>query len=187
MSVIDDHLRRFAPAQRAALADVCGTIRAALPGAEETISYGMPTFKVAGVAVIGLDGFTQHNSLFPYSGGVLSDFASALEKYPQTKGSIHFPIDRAFPAPLLRRILKTRIREINAGYPKKSGEMREFYDNGHLKLSGRMSGDTMTGAWSWFRRDGSVMRTGSFRAGRQVGEWVTYDRAGAAHRVTRYT
>lgn len=186
MTVIDDHLRKFDAAQRAALEAVCTTIRSALPAAEETISYGMPTFKIAGVAVVGLDGFVKHNSLFPYSGGVLSEFADALSAYPQTKGSIHFPLDRAFPAPLLKRLLKTRIREINAAYPKKSGEMKEFYDNGQLKASGRMKGDTLTGAWEWFRRDGSLMRTGAFRAGQQVGEWTTYDSSGAVVKVTTF-
>lgn len=183
-SPIDTHLDRFPDAQRSALAAACDTIRATLPGAEEVISYGMPTFKVDGVAVIGLDGFARHNSLFPYSSGVLADFADELAGYVQTKGSVHFDRDRRFPAPLLKRILRTRIREINAGYPKKSGEFKEFYDNGCLKATGRMKGDDLHGSWRWFRRDGTIMRSGSFRAGVQVGTWTTYDRAGAPHRVT---
>ncbi len=189
MTAIDDHLENFEDPQRSALAGAVAVIRTTLPGAIEVMSYGMPTFKLggeSGVAVIGLDGFTRHNSIFPYSGGVLTEFAKQLEPYVQTKGSIHFAIDRPFPAPLLKRILKTRIAEINATYPKKSGDTREFYDNGFLKMSGKVRDDQMHGHWEWFRRDGSILRSGSFKAGVQVGEWTTFDRAGAPLKVTRF-
>jgi antitoxin component YwqK of YwqJK toxin-antitoxin module len=36
----------------------------------------------------------------------------------------------------------------------------------------------MHGAWEFFRKDGSVMRTGEFDRGRQVGVWRTFDRTG---------
>lgn len=184
MSPIDTHLRRFAPEQRAALTATCDTIRAALPGATEELSYKMPTFKVAGVPVIALDGFTRHNSLFPYSGSVLTEFADELSRYDQTKGSVHFAVDRPFPAPLLRRILKARIQEINASYPKKSGESKEFYDNGRIKARGKVKDGQLHGAWEWFRRDGTPLRAGSFRAGEQVGDWTTFDRTGQPHKIT---
>jgi antitoxin component YwqK of YwqJK toxin-antitoxin module len=103
-----------------------------------------------------------------------------------TKGTIHFERDRPFPAPLLKRILKARIVEINASYPKRTGEMREYYDNGFAKARGRMKGEELTGAWQWWRRDGSLMRSGAFKTGVQVGEWITYDRQGQPHRVTHF-
>jgi uncharacterized protein YdhG (YjbR/CyaY superfamily) len=189
MTVIDDHFAGFDHQQRAALLATVATIRRALPGATEVISYGMPTFKVdgeKGVAAIGLDGFTQHNSLFPYSGLVLSEFADELATHRAAKGTIRFDRDRPFPAPLLKRILKVRIGEINASYPKKSGESKEFYDNGFVKASGKVKDGEMHGAWRWFRRDGTILRSGSFRNGVQVGEWVTYDRLGEPHKVTRF-
>lgn len=189
MTVIDDHLEQFDDPQRAALAATVATIRKALPGAVEVISYGMPTFKLedaTGPAVVGLDGFAKHNSLFPYSGQVLEQLAVELADRIRAKGTIGFDRDRPFPAALLKRILGVRIAEINAGYPKKSGQVREFYDNGFLKAAGRMTGDVMTGHWQWYRRDGTILRSGSFRAGEQSGEWVTYDRAGQPHKTTRF-
>jgi antitoxin component YwqK of YwqJK toxin-antitoxin module len=44
----------------------------------------------------------------------------------------------------------------------------------------------MHGAWSWYRTDGSLMRTGSFDRGRQVGIWRTYDRAGNVVKETPF-
>jgi len=42
----------------------------------------------------------------------------------------------------------------------------------------------MTGFWEFFRKDGSVMRSGRFDAGEQVGTWTTYDRTGRVVKVT---
>jgi hypothetical protein len=40
--------------------------------------------------------------------------------------------------------------------------------------------------WSWFRTDGSLMRTRSCDRGRQVGTWRTHDRAGMVVQETRF-
>ena len=43
----------------------------------------------------------------------------------------------------------------------------------------------MHGSWS-FRRDGSLLRSGDFDRGRQVGVWRTYDRTGAVVKETSF-
>jgi antitoxin component YwqK of YwqJK toxin-antitoxin module len=60
------------------------------------------------------------------------------------------------------------------------------YANGTLKMKGvRLDGE-MHGAWEWYRTDGSVMRTGEFDRGRQVGVWRTLDRAGRLVKETHF-
>jgi antitoxin component YwqK of YwqJK toxin-antitoxin module len=49
-----------------------------------------------------------------------------------------------------------------------------------------MKDGRMHGAWEFFRRDGSPLRSGRFDRGDQVGLWTTFDRAGAPHRVTDF-
>ncbi len=49
-----------------------------------------------------------------------------------------------------------------------------------------MLGDEMHGYWEWFRADGTIMRSGTFDKGKQVGEWTTYDRSGAVVKVTSF-
>ena len=52
------------------------------------------------------------------------------------------------------------------------------YDTGAILSRGfRLEGE-MHGAWEFYRKDGSVMRTGEFDRGRQVGVWRTFDRSG---------
>lgn len=60
------------------------------------------------------------------------------------------------------------------------------YDNGRTKYTGfRLDGE-MHGEWSWYRRDGSLMRTGALDRGQQVGTWRTFDRSGALLKETPF-
>jgi antitoxin component YwqK of YwqJK toxin-antitoxin module len=44
----------------------------------------------------------------------------------------------------------------------------------------------MHGYWEFFRTDGSLMRSGSFDHGKQVGEWKTYARDGRLVKTTQF-
>jgi antitoxin component YwqK of YwqJK toxin-antitoxin module len=60
------------------------------------------------------------------------------------------------------------------------------YDNGAVRFQGSNLDGEMHGEWSFFRRDGSVMRNGRFEHGKQVGIWRTYDRAGRIVKETDF-
>jgi antitoxin component YwqK of YwqJK toxin-antitoxin module len=62
----------------------------------------------------------------------------------------------------------------------------EHYDNGKVRLTGFLLDGEMHGAWQFFRKDGSLMRAGELDRGRQVGIWVTYDRAGRIVKETDF-
>lgn len=42
------------------------------------------------------------------------------------------------------------------------------------------------GAWAWHRTDGSLMRTGQFDRGRQIGVWRTFERSGELVKETEF-
>jgi antitoxin component YwqK of YwqJK toxin-antitoxin module len=60
------------------------------------------------------------------------------------------------------------------------------YATGALQSRGSTLDGEMHGAWEFFRKDGSVMRTGEFDHGRQVGTWRTFDRAGRLVKETNF-
>lgn len=106
------HLKKFDTAQRKTLQEVREFLASVLPDATEGIKYGIPTFIINGKGVIGFDGFKQHNSIFPYSGAINQRLAAELASYEQTKGSIHFAVDKPMPKSLLRKIVKERLAEM---------------------------------------------------------------------------
>jgi uncharacterized protein YdhG (YjbR/CyaY superfamily) len=178
------HLKKFGPEQKKILSDLRSHIASKLPTAEQVIKYGIPTFLIEGVPVIGFDGYKAHNSIFPYSGSFNARLKKDLEKYVQTKGSIHFEDGKSIPKPLVNKILVEKIQQINDSYPKKTGEHLEFYANGVLKAKGKYKAGKLHGDWKWFRKTGVIMRSGSFKNGEQTGTWITYDAKGKVYKKT---
>ena len=111
-TLVTAHLRQYSGDQRAALELIRDQIAAELPDANQVIKYGIPTFVIDGVPILGFSGYKNHNSLFPYSGSVTSRLEKELEKYEQTKGSIHFPIDKPIPKSLLKKIIKAKMEQL---------------------------------------------------------------------------
>jgi antitoxin component YwqK of YwqJK toxin-antitoxin module len=62
----------------------------------------------------------------------------------------------------------------------------DHYDNGQVRFRGANLDGEMHGPWEFFRKDGSLMRSGSFERGRQVGVWRTDDREGHGVKETRF-
>ena len=68
---------------------------------------------------------------------------------------------------------------------KKSTPHTEYHKDGSTWAKGQMLDGVPNGYWEWFRRTGTIMRSGTFENGEQVGEWTTYDAAGKVYKVTR--
>ena len=62
----------------------------------------------------------------------------------------------------------------------------DHYDNGNVRFRGALRDGEMDGDWEFFRKDGSLMRSGRFDRGRQVGVWSTFDRAGRLVKTTDF-
>lgn len=61
------------------------------------------------------------------------------------------------------------------------------YDDGGIRYKGFQLDGQMHGAWQFFRKDGSVMRSGEFDRGEQVGIWKTFDRKGKVVKDTDFS
>ena len=61
------------------------------------------------------------------------------------------------------------------------------YPSGVVKMRGAHLDGEMHGSWEWYRTDGTVMRTGGFDRGRQIGVWRTFDRSGRLVKETDYS
>jgi uncharacterized protein YdhG (YjbR/CyaY superfamily) len=91
---------------------VRSTIRKALPGAEESISYQIPTYKLHGRAVIYFAGWKGHYSLYPSTSRVVATFKDDLLPYEIAKGTIRFPLSEPVPVKLIDGIAKVRAKEV---------------------------------------------------------------------------
>lgn len=85
-----------------------------VPEAEQVISYRVPAFRVDGKTFAGFAAFRNHLSYLPFSGAVLPKLARKLEGYEMTKSALHFPIDRPLPKALVKKLIATRLSEIQS-------------------------------------------------------------------------
>ena len=109
---VDEYLAAAPEPQRSTLTRLRSDLRALLPEAIETISYGMPAFKQGGKAIAGYAYFKAHCSYFPHSGTVLPAIGDDLAGYEWTKGTLKFPIDQPLPVTLLRNLVETRLDQL---------------------------------------------------------------------------
>jgi uncharacterized protein YdhG (YjbR/CyaY superfamily) len=120
---VDDYIASQPEAVQSALKLVRSTIRKAVPGAEEVISYQMPTYKLHGGPLLYFAGWRQHYSLYAATGQVVAAFKNDLARYEVNKGTIRFPISEPVPVKLIERIAKFCAKEIagreKAKAPKK--------------------------------------------------------------------
>ena len=112
---VDEYLEAAPEPHRGTLAELRATLRRILPDAEETISYGMPAFKLNGKAIAGYAHFKSHCSYFPHSGTVLPVLADDLAGYEHSKGTLKFAIDHPLPEPLVRRLVEVRLEQLGIG------------------------------------------------------------------------
>ena len=107
---IDEYIRTFPKDVQTILEKMRKTIREAAPGAVETISYQMPTFKLNGKGLVYFAAFKNHIGFYPIPSGVEA-FEKELSSYKQGKGSVQFPIDQPVPYDLVRRVVTFRVNE----------------------------------------------------------------------------
>jgi uncharacterized protein YdhG (YjbR/CyaY superfamily) len=108
---IDEYIATFPKDIQKILGELRETIKAASPGAEEKISYQMPTFTLHGNLVY----FAAHKNHIGFYPGtfvsVLQAFNHEISSYVDGKGTLKFPLDTPLPLELISKIVKFRVSE----------------------------------------------------------------------------
>ena len=97
---------------RAALGQVRQAIRKAVPGAEEGLSYQIPTYTLNGVPILYFAGWTAHFSIFPASDALVAKFQRELAPYKRSKGTVRIPFSEPVPVRLIEQLARFRAEQI---------------------------------------------------------------------------
>ena len=108
---VDEYIATQPEGARAILQRVRRTLRKALPGAEEVISYQIPAYKLHGARVLYFAGWKEHYSLYPATDQLVAALKGALAPYKVSKGTLRFPLSDPIPVKLIERIAKLRAKE----------------------------------------------------------------------------
>ena len=107
---VDEYIETFPKEIQERLEQIRKPIQLAAPGAEESIGYGMPAYKLNGRPLVYFAGYEKHIGFYATPTGHTA-FAAELSKYKQGKGSVQFPLDQPMPLELIARITKFRVKQ----------------------------------------------------------------------------
>ena len=122
---VDEYIASQPEAVQNILGRVRSTIRKALPGAEEVISYQIPAYKLHGGVVLYFAGWKQHYSLYPAGERIVAAFKDELASYEVEKGTIRFPLSQPVPVKLIGRIAKLRAKEVGESAKAKAAAAKK--------------------------------------------------------------
>lgn len=116
-TTIDAYIAGFPKETQEILELVRATIKKAAPGAEEKISYAIPTYTLQKEYLVYFAAFKNHIGFYPTPVG-MEEFKEDLSPYKQGKGSVQFPMDQPMPLDLITKIVKYRIQKNAEKTPK---------------------------------------------------------------------
>lgn len=91
-------------------------IRSAAPGAIESLKWSMPAYSYQKILVT-FAVFKKHIGFYPMPSAIKA-FKKDLTKYKTAEGSVQFPLDKPLPLPLIKKIVRFRVKESKEGVIK---------------------------------------------------------------------
>jgi uncharacterized protein YdhG (YjbR/CyaY superfamily) len=107
---VDGYIDSFPSKTKKLLQQIRVAIKKNAPLVDESISYGMPAYKLNGRPLVYFGGFENHIGFYATPTGHEA-FKNELSRYKQGKGSVQFPIDEPLPITLINKIIKFRVKE----------------------------------------------------------------------------
>ncbi|HSZ15918.1 MAG TPA: DUF1801 domain-containing protein [Terracidiphilus sp.] len=111
---VEEYLAQVPEPAQSTLRKVRAAIQSAVPrDATEGISYRMPAFRYKG-ALVAYAAFKKHCSFFPMQSSLLDAMKDELKAYRTAKGTLQFALDKPLPVPLIKKMVKARVKENKA-------------------------------------------------------------------------
>jgi uncharacterized protein YdhG (YjbR/CyaY superfamily) len=109
-STVDEYVASFPRDVQDVLEKMRQTVHQVAPGAEETIAYQMPAFRLDGKSLVYFAAFKDHIGFYPLPSGTEA-FKKELSAYKGGKGSVRFPLGKSIPYDLVKKIVAFRVKE----------------------------------------------------------------------------
>jgi uncharacterized protein YdhG (YjbR/CyaY superfamily) len=112
---VDAYLAALPPEQRDLLQALRERVAALAPEAVETISYGMPAFRLRDHFLLSYAGWKGHCSIYAIHDELLSKYENELRENTRTKGALHFSREHPLPDALVDDFVRARVATVEAG------------------------------------------------------------------------
>lgn len=109
---VDEYINSFEEETKALLITFRKKIQQIAPDSIESMSYGMPGYKLNGKPLVYFAAFKKHIGFFPTPGGI-NGLDQETKPYRTGKGTMQFKLSEKIPWDLVEKVVKYRIKEIN--------------------------------------------------------------------------
>lgn len=109
---VPNYIDAFPKTTQTILKKIRQIVLKAAPAAIESISYGMPAYKLNDKPLVYFAGYPKHIGLYATPTGHAA-FVKELSYYKQGKGSVQFPLSEPIPFELIGKIIKFRVGELS--------------------------------------------------------------------------
>lgn len=114
MTEIDTYLAQHATVtQRRELARLYSIVKRLAPTVDESISYGVPTFKLRGKPLIYFAAFPNHMSVYPASDDMVQALGEKIARHRTGRGTLQFTEDDTFTDQQFEDIVQFRITQLS--------------------------------------------------------------------------
>ncbi len=103
-TTVDEYIAAQPAVVQLKLRELRAILRSILPDAAESISYGMPAYRLR-VGFVYFGAGRHHVALY---GAAMGAFARELSDYNTSKGTVRFPLDQPLPEELVRKLVETK-------------------------------------------------------------------------------
>lgn len=111
-TTVDQYIASCPRDIQAILKNIRSIVKDVAPATVESISYGMPAYKLNGKNLVYFAAWKSHIGFYALPSGTAA-FKKELESYHTAKGSIQFPLDQPMPYDLIRDIVVFRLKEVS--------------------------------------------------------------------------
>ncbi len=110
---VDQYILQHHEGIQIILQNIRAIIKKVAPDAVESISYGMPAYKIDGQPLVYFAAFPNHIGF--YATPVTHEaFAAELGKYKTGKGSVQFPLSQPIPYDLISKLTKYKLDKLTS-------------------------------------------------------------------------
>lgn len=107
---IDEYISNFPQDIQEILERIRAIIKKAAPKAQESISYGIPAFRMRETYLIYFAGHKKHIAIYPVPTGN-AEFNEEISAYRTGRGTLQFPLDKSIPYSLIRKLVKHSLQD----------------------------------------------------------------------------
>lgn len=112
---IDAFIRDFPVSIQSKLKRIRTIAREEIPGAEEAIRYGIPTYRLK-TNIFHFSAYRTHIAIYP-GAATVEAFKSKAGERITGKGTIQFKLDEEIPEKLVREIIQQRMKDYQTKTP----------------------------------------------------------------------